>query len=276
MRSLLREKAARVYRMVTSPVRRLPDFIIIGVVKGGTTSLLKYLSEDSSIVRASVKEIQFFGKNKFGKKSILWYRSHFPLSTKLTGSKKMTGEASPQYFCNPLAPQRIKQLVPNAKLILLLRNPIERAYSHYSHRVRLGRETRGTFAELVGREEEILQVKLPQIMNEDGSSRSIEPTGCMYLSSGIYILHLLRWLKVFPKENLLVLKSENMFENTADTFKEVGEFIGVYLEIENQSTIYNSGSYSKLDSDLRKRLYEFFEPYNQLLYNYTGENFNWD
>src|SRR5690242_9212671 len=111
----------KTYREITSPIRLMPNFIIIGVQKGGTTSLYNYLIEHTNIVPASMKEVHFFDRNY--QKGPSWYRAHFPsfmhkyYAETLCRRHFLTGEASPYYLFHPHAPRRIAQLLPQVKLI---------------------------------------------------------------------------------------------------------------------------------------------------------------
>ncbi|MFO7955055.1 sulfotransferase family protein [Thioalkalivibrio sp.] len=132
------------YGEATWSKRGLPDFIIIGAQKSGTTSLYAYLSQHPQLFPSSTKEVHFFdggldpSVDTF-KKGMPWYRAHFPLRKNM-GANQRTFEASPLYIFNPLAPERIANVVPNVKIIALLRNPTERAISHFFHERRRGRE----------------------------------------------------------------------------------------------------------------------------------------
>ena len=123
-----------------------PDFLIIGTQRGGTTSLYDYLSEHPCIAGAVKKEIEFFDLNYH--RGIGWYRAHFPsvlerlYARRARGRKLVTGEATPYYLFHPHAPRRMQEAAPESRLIILLRNPVERAYSHYWHEVRHGSYTR--------------------------------------------------------------------------------------------------------------------------------------
>ena len=115
----------------------LPDFIIIGAQKSGTTSLYRFIVKHPAIAPATKKEVHYFSIwYKFGE---LWYRSHFPTNLsrynfyKRTNQKLLSGEASPVYLFYPVVPGRMKELLPDVKLIVILRNPVDRAYSHYHH-----------------------------------------------------------------------------------------------------------------------------------------------
>ena len=130
------------FRLITSPLRSLPDFVIIGAMKSGTTSLYDFLIKHPAIAPAAKKEVMYFStwyKYKLGK---LWYRSNFPTNLsrsafyKKTTQRLLSGEASPPYLFYPMVPGRMKGVLPDVKLIVILRNPVDRAYSHYHHMLR--------------------------------------------------------------------------------------------------------------------------------------------
>ena len=140
---------------ITGPIRVLPDFIVIGCQKCATTSLYDYLIQHPNISSATEKEIHFFDSNY--NVGITWYRSFFPTVfskqfSKLRKEKFVTGEASPMYIFNPIVSKRILSILPNVKLIAILRNPIDRAYSHYNMQVKNGYETL-SFEEAIKNEE---------------------------------------------------------------------------------------------------------------------------
>src|SRR5437879_9845243 len=148
MEALIDTKTPRMeklYRGTTNWIRLLPDFIIIGTQRGGTTSLYSYLASHPSVGPASTKEVHFFD-NKYTK-GLAWYRAHFPSAIEkyyaehIQKRKFITGESSPYYLFHPHVPKRVAKDVPHAKFIVLLRNPVDRAYSQYNHAVDGGRET---------------------------------------------------------------------------------------------------------------------------------------
>ena len=132
-------------RKPTSPFRLLPNFIIIGAQKCGTTSLYRNLIKHPHIASALRKEVYYFDL-KFGKKNTVWYKAYFPTvfytycMEKIRGHKLLTGEATPNYIFNPHSPKRVAHLLPQIKLIVMLRNPVDRAYSHYNMMVKKGLE----------------------------------------------------------------------------------------------------------------------------------------
>ena len=125
--------ARRLWRSATAPVRTLPDFLIIGAQKCGTSFLYRFLVKHPHVKSAFVKEVHYFDLN-FAKGNN-WYRSNFPLQVRNTRTY-ITGEASPYYLFHPHAARRASMVVPDAKLLILLRNPVDRAHSHYQHQVK--------------------------------------------------------------------------------------------------------------------------------------------
>src|SRR5579885_1417562 len=127
--------SSQTYRVITGNLRLLPDFLIIGGQRCGTSSLYYYLTEHPGIISASTKETHFFDESF--SKGIGWYRAQFPSSfqkmyvTNVLKRDFLTGEGTPYYILYPHAPRRTFEIVPHVKLIALLRNPVERAHSQY-------------------------------------------------------------------------------------------------------------------------------------------------
>jgi hypothetical protein len=153
----------------------------------------------------------------------------------------ITGEASTGYICHPHAPKKIAQLIPKVKLIALLRNPVDRAYSHYLHTNRLGKETL-SFEDAIAKEEERLRGIVARI-HEDGNYYSPEYHYYSYLSRGIYIDQLEAWFSFFDKQQILILPSEELYRDPAATYSKVLEFLDLPNWKLEQYEIYNSGNY---------------------------------
>ncbi len=241
----------------------LPDFVIIGAAKCGTTFLYHLLTQHPHVEPAALKEPHYF--DLLFDKDTEWYRGCFPTPKWKDGRKTITGEATPEYLWHPLAPERMAEVVPQARLIALLRNPVDRAYSAYCHRVRNGQETR-SFEEAT----------------EAEKSRLPDPTGiddlfCGPSSRGIYLDHLLRWSKFFSDEQMLVLKSEDLFEDPVIALKRVLNFLDLpYWEPEAWEGRKNKSNYEQeMDPATRRQLEDFFEPHNRRLYEYLGVDFGW-
>ncbi|QGQ44715.1 sulfotransferase domain-containing protein [Metabacillus sediminilitoris] len=236
-----------------------PDFLIIGAQKCGTTSLYNYLIKHPEILEASRKEIHFFDNNY--NKGIEWYKKQFPLETRRKQGY-ITGEATPKYIYDPNVPQRVYHYMPNVKLIVLLRNPVDRAYSNYHMDI---------------------NKKLPELLRNESINDYISfeealevDIGQIYMKRGMYADQLERWLKFFPKSQMLILQSEQFFSNPLKTLKEVQRFLGVpYREIYDYK-VYMKGDYKPINTNTRKKLLSFFKPYNDRLNQLLKVHFHWD
>jgi hypothetical protein len=254
----------------------LPDFVIIGAQKGGTTFLYDLLSQHPLVEPAAKKELHFFDHRfDFG---VEWYSRCFPRPRWEGGRRTITGEASPYYLFHPHAARRAAEVVPEARLIALLRNPVERAYSHHQQLVRKGGEPLG-FEEAIVAEEARLRDERDRML-EDEHYASFEHQRLSYLSRGIYVDQLLRWSEFFDREQMLVLKAEDFFKNPRDTLMLVLEFLGLPgwepAAEELEGAKRNEGGYEReMDPATRKRLEEYFEPHNNRLYDFLGTDFGW-
>lgn len=268
----MKKLGSKIYRGITSPLRLLPDFIIIGGKKCGTSSLYNYLAEHPNIAPAFRKEVHFF--DGAGERRTLLYRAYFPTRSRKRGASLITGEATPYYLFHPLAPARARSVVPRAKLIAVLRNPVDRAYSHYHHEVRNGTE-KLSFEEAIERETERLSGEQERMLR-DGGYDSLSLHRYSYLSRGTYVDQLRNWRKHFPKEQLLILKSEDLFADPRTVLEQTLSFLDLPpLEREEYSKD-NKGSYSDMDPSTRDYLIDYFKPHNERLQEYLGRDFGWD
>ena len=264
------------WRIATSPIRIMPSFIIIGAKKCGTTSVFYYLSKHSNVGASIRKEISYFDIN-FAKGN-LWYKSFFPIS--LPGNESpylLTGEATASYICHPQAPQRIAKVLPQVKLIALLRNPVDRAYSHYHHTKRMGREDL-SFEEAI-KQEEFRVKQIEKIENNIYKLRGNyhKAYNYTYLSSGLYAEQLENWFSQFNKKQLLILKSEDYFSHPETIFQQILDFLKLPNWSPKQFQKHNYNSYlQKMDSNTRKHLIEYFQPHNEKLYELLGVDFGWN
>ena len=274
----------KIYRGITYPIRLMPDFLIIGTQRGGTTSLYNYLMDRPGVGPAAVKELHFFDK-KFHKGSA-WYRAHFPTaiqkySVEFTRKHRfVTGEASAYYLFHPLAPKRVAGLIPEVKLIVLLRNPVDRAYSQYNFEVDLGRETL-SFEDAIAAEERRIGGEREKIL-ADERYVSFDHSRFSYLARGIYIDQIRAWMQFFPREQFLILRSEDFYTDPASVLEEVSQFLQLAPLEKHERTKtykqhnYNNTPYAEMDLSTRKRLVAYFEPHNRRLTDLIGMTFAWD
>jgi hypothetical protein len=266
------------FAVVTSRARLLPDFVIIGTQRGGTTSLYRYLTRHPGVRPAITKELRYFDLNYA--RGPKWYRSRFPSAwyrdalRRVRGSGFLTGESSPDYMFHPLASARVAATVPGARLIVLLRNPVDRAYSHYWHQVNRGFETL-SFEEAVAREPERLGDGLQRIAGDD-LDREFERHHHSYLARGAYADQIERWLDRFPPGQLLVARSEDFFSDPADTFRRVTDFLGLERWEPSRYERYNTFTEGTMPERVRARLVEHFRPHNERLRLLLDRDFGWD
>src|SRR5438105_3652241 len=197
-----------VYRRGTQKMRVLPDFLIIGGQRCGTSSLYYYLTEHPGIVSAFTKEPHFFDEHFT--KGTGWYRTQFPTVLHKDYVKNvlrqdfMTGEGTPYYILHPHVPRRASEIVPRAKLIALLRNPVDRAYSQYWIEKTANFETL-SFEDAINCEQARLAGELEKML-EDESYYSYSYRHFSYLTRGIYVDQLENWMRYYPREQLLILR----------------------------------------------------------------------
>lgn len=264
------ERAARL-RSVS--FRALPDFIIAGAQKSGTSSLYNYLRSHPQVLGVCRfrpdgrttwgKEIHYFD-TKYDEPE-WWYRFHFPLEAALAYRNAITGESSPEYLYHPYGARRIADMVPDAKIIICLRNPVDRAVSSYWHYVRKGIETL-PIREAFAREEERTREDKKK-MKEDASYFGHNHRRFSYLDKGIYADQIARYFDRFDRSQILVIRSENLFRDTQTVFDKVVAFLGLPAHRLNDDRVYNSGSYEEIDDGLREELRTYYQPHNQRLYD---------
>jgi hypothetical protein len=259
------------FRAKTTYFRPLPDFIIVGAQKSGTSSLYYYLTQHPKIITASKKEIHFFDKNFM--KGIKWYRKHFPLSVRFS-KETITGEASPYYLFHPRVAQRISQTLPNVKIIVLLRNPTERAISHYWHEVREGRE-KYSMVKAFKKESQRLKGEKERIVT-DKDYNSFNYPKFSYLKRGIYTPQLKEYFKYFDKCNVKIIKSEIFFKNPQKTCNEIAAFLGLNpFQLQNKK-VYNMGTRDEsTEKYIIEMLNNYYEKPNKDLSKLLGGEIKW-
>ena len=266
----------RAFRRATAPARTLPDYVVIGGQRCGTTSVFRYLVRHPSIAPASEKEIHFFDLNY--SRGLNWYRAHFPLSAQVRyavrrGEKIVTGEATPYYLFHPHVPGRVRRHLPHARLIALLRDPVERAYSHYRNEVDYGHESL-TFEEAIERESERVGPELERML-ADEEYVSYAHRHFSYLSRGLYCEQLVRWFSLFPREQMLIVRSEDLFTKTAEVVDDVARFLGLEPYPTGEYRQWNAQQAGDLRPETRRRLVDYFAEPNRRLYELLGTDFGW-
>jgi len=276
------KRALRRYGEMTSRLRPGPGFIIIGAKRGGTTSLYNYLLEHPSITplfpgRQRIKGAHYYDA-EFAR-GPRWYRSHFPLTVggrqvaRPLAIPAITGEASPYYLFHPLAPQRLAREFPDVRLIVLLRDPVERAYSHYKERVRHGAEWL-SFEAALDAEPARLRGEAERIVREPGY-RSVAHEDHSYVAQGRYLDMLPGWFELFPRERFHIVASEEFYENPDRVVTDVWSFLGLAPGQLRSRARYNYHPAPDLAAGTRQRLQRAFDEHRRGLEQLLGRALPW-
>lgn len=263
---------------------RLPDFLVLGAAKAGTTSLARWLDAHPQVHVPPQKEIHFFDRDANWTRGTGWYAELFRDAP--PGSR--TGEASPSYLFVPAAAERIATVLPRGRFISVLRHPVDRAYSHYWHAREWGGEPR-SFEEVVD-----------ALLNGDTGTRP-------YLARGYYVEQLERYEALVGADAMLVLRFEELTTDPSGTFARVCRFLDVPVVVPgNVGRVYNAHHrrrstalratlegrqlfrrlpraarlidrantaervYPPMAPEVRARLVEHFAPYNAKLADHLG------
>lgn len=192
----------------------LPNLFIAGVQKSGTTALHHLLNQHPDVFfPRAPQELHFFDVEENFRKGIEWYEAHF------SGwrNQRIVAQTSPLYFFEEAVPARIHAVIPQARFIVILRNPIDRAYSHYWHEVKHGAETL-PFEEALARE--------PERINQGFDSRR----HFSYFSRGEYAVQFARLLRLFPRNQLLALRFDDLVQDVDEIFRSCASFLEIPLE----------------------------------------------
>jgi hypothetical protein len=275
-RRLLRDQIDRAVnlhkRLFTSPHNPLPGCLIIGAQRAGTSSLYRNLLQHPGIEGATRKEVHFFDQNHGQGPN--WYRSFFAAPE--PGAPTRLGiEATPYYLYHPAVPARVKALLPDARFVALLRDPVERAWSDYLHARQRGYEPLDFMAALDA-EEGRLRGEEARLLAEPAYASHAHRFHS-YQSRGFYARQLSRWLEHFPRGSFLLLKAEDLYTDSAGTTRRVLEFLGLPDMPGFQPAWRNhTPDKSSMPEAARERLRRHFEPANAELRALAGPEFDWD
>ncbi|MGA5305003.1 sulfotransferase domain-containing protein [Nucisporomicrobium flavum] len=265
----------------TSARRPLPDFLIVGTKRGGTTSLWRYLVQHPLVPRLfpawNTKTSHYFEEN--WSRGEAWYRSHFPTERQRAalerryGAPPKVGEAAPLYMFHPLVAGRVADLMPQARIIVLLRDPVERAYSHWKERRGEGVEPLG-FAEALAAEPERTAGERERLIAEpDSFSEAFD--WYSYRARGRYLEHLEPWLARFPREQMLFLPSETLYRDPAGTYARTLDFIGLPRHDLESYDVFNDRPSKGMDPAVRAELTAYYRPFNAALAERLGLSLAW-
>ncbi len=262
---------------LTSSVRMRPDFLIVGAQRSGTTSMFKTLAQHPMVARPLlVKGVHYFDVGH--DQGMRWYRGHFPVEATSRfwrrGRRPLTGESSPYYMFHPLAGRRIAAELPEARLIVMLRDPVERAYSGHSHEVGRGFEDLG-FEDAVSAEPKRLAGERERLLRDPGY-HSEHWQHHAHVTRGQYVEQLRALEAEVGRDRILVVDSADFFAEPEPVFAQVCAF----LELEPAQGIsfdrHNARSRQQpLGADLRRRLEDHYAPFDAELADWWGRDPSW-
>ena len=302
--------------------RTRPEFMLVGGMKCGSTSFARYLSAHPQVKLRGPKEPHYWSWHRFPAKYQDFFVNELPLLDP-GPDQSVSGEFSTSSLIHPLVPRRVQANLPGLKIFVLLRNPVDRAYSHFIMSKRAGREKECSFEDIVRREID----EVPELLaaHERGFLGTADESNSCYSSvdgtpirvvkheqgwpdrelrddlslrdfyfqsyvfRSLYHDQLHRWLHLFPRQQLMIIRSERFFENSADTMNAAAEFLGLepfdFHKADQLQRSWDAGAkknarkmpqdYPVMDDATRNTLTDFFAPYNQQLYRLIDEDYGW-
>lgn len=242
-----------------------PEFLIIGAQKAGTSSLFALLAQHPQLKLPVQKELHYFDLHY--SRGDAWYSNQFPAGAR-------SGEASPYYLFHPYAARRVAEKLPNARLVVLLRDPVLRALSHYQMERRSGLEPARSFEAAIALEPSRLEPEVARLSADETYVSPVHQT-YSYLSRGLYAQQIARWLQYFPPEQLAFFESERLFAEPQVTCDAVCDFLRVRRLERVILPCENRGSYAQMAPRTREALTAFFHGPNQALSGLLGWEPSW-
>jgi len=268
---------------IRGPFHVLPDFLILASGASGTTSMMElYLQSNKYIKPSKTNEIFYFDKKYYN--HVNWYKIFFPtifekfFQIHILKKKFIVGEDTGKYLLHHQAPKRVKETIPNAKFIVMMRNPIDRSFSNYKRQIRNGKQ-KLTFEESINIENNTVQKELDAIKKDENYHGQYLAQA--YLTRSKYVNALERWFEFFPKEQFLFINTDDYFKNPIYSYHKILEFLNLPKhtpKITGKRGISqrDKSKDTKLKPETQKYLKEYFKPYNEKLFKLINERYDWD
>ncbi|WP_299743466.1 sulfotransferase [uncultured Tateyamaria sp.] len=248
------------------PGRTLPTFLTIGAMKCGTSTLHAHLASHPDVFAPQRKEVHFFNQNFL--KGLSWYADQFS-----DAGDRMCFETTPAYLFEPDTQHRIKAALPDAKFIVILRDPVERCVSHYHHMLRTGRE-KESFDVALSLEMERTRDAYEGVKNRE-LVHSPQLNWFSYVRRGYYIDQLEAWGQAFPVDRFLVLDFLDLCENPQSVVDTVTNFLGVPGLLIDPVLRENAHPRGTLSSAQKRRLRELYAQSDARLQQFLGRKLSW-
>lgn len=274
-RTVVRRLAAT-WGIATARWRMAPEFIIVGAQRSGTTTLFRMLSEHPQVVRPTLdKGMAYFDLNY--ERGWSWYLGHFPLRrvaqiTRRT-KKLVTFESSGYYMVHPIAPTRIAKDLPNSKIVVMLRDPVDRAHSAHRHEQRRGFETED-FERALELEPSRTAGEIERIV-KDPTYASYELQHHAYLGRGQYADQIQRLSDAVGKDRIYVIDADRLFQDPAQEFRDLCSWLGLDEPENVDARAWNAAPRAPLGDELRERLRDHFASHDRRLEDLLGKRPSW-
>jgi hypothetical protein len=246
-----------------------PGFLVVGTKRGGSTSTYHWIARHPQVAPCRTRKGTHYFDVNFDRGES-WFRSGFE---RPRPPWKITGEASPYYMFHPLAPQRIATTLPGVRLIVVLREPVARAWSHHQYEVARGAEDL-PFETAIERESQRLEGEEERLA-ADPAYESFEHRHHSYLARGRYAEQLSRLLDLFPSDQLLVVQSEKLFADPHGQLSRIWDFLGIDRVQLDGLVALKPGRYAAISPAVRARLQNYYADHNERLYSLPGIDFRW-
>lgn len=246
-----------------------PDFLILGAMKAGTSSLFSYIGQHPQMLMPSSKEIHYYDRYRYRGWSLDDYLAEFP--DKPDGF--ITGEATPFYLRHPHAPKWVLEDFPDVKLIVILRDPVDRAYSHYSQRFQKGKET-ADFLSLIEKEDDLTADEWEKARKDPSYEMGVVQA-YSFLSRGRYAEQLSNWTQSFLEDRFLILFAEELLAEPDVQMAKVFGHLGLPHVPVDTSNLKNKRSYPPIGDEARRWLEDYFARHNAALADKLGRDLPW-
>ena len=260
---------------LTGSIRVLPDFLVIGAKRCGTTSLFYHLPEHPCISKSPHDNMGFFNDNFH--LGVNWYKSFFPTIFTRNKIKSEFGnflafDVTTTYMEEESTANNVYQIKPNMKIIVILRNPVDRAYSQYHLSLREKAEKRSF--------EDAMEENMNELNKESHERYEIKPKFSVeennYLKKSLYAQQLRHWLNIFPMESMLILSTEEFESKQQVIYNKIFEFLNIsQFEVKNTEKM-EKGSYPQMKSETRSLLLDYFRSHNNELFKLINKKFDWE
>lgn len=256
-----------------------PDFMIVGAMKAATSAIYDYLMRHPRVIHRKPKEVHFFTKPQRYQKGWSWYLSQFAAKQEVNPQQhSLIGEASPSYLSSHVAPTRIKEAFPDVKIIASLRNPTQRAISHYYHQVKRIQDENRSIEEAFS--EDLMTQSFDAISRFGSQKERLRSHPAWktirYLVGGHYVDYLRNWYQIFPQEQILILNYHDLEKKPQQFLTDLFTFLDLQDHLITETEKVYANTYPLAPLSVRQRLDEYFKLFNEELAVLLNRDFGWN